>query len=67
MYGKSLLQRLQRELASHYARYREGEISEKEYLQRAKPIDNAIDTLEISTLQDNPALKESLSAHFPKQ
>ena len=49
-----------------YKRYRAGEISEAEYLRRAKPIDEAIDRMEMATLRDTIASRESSSPHAPK-
>lgn len=46
-------------LMENYALYRSGEITEHEYLIRIKPIDKEIQKLEMSTLQDIPALKEA--------
>jgi len=53
------LQELQKKLMEEYLSYKAGEITEKEYLDRAKLIDQAIDGLEMATLQDIPALKGS--------
>ena len=39
-------------LEREYKRYRSGEISKEEYLRRAKPIDETIDSLEMGTLYD---------------
>jgi hypothetical protein len=43
---------LQKKLEDNYKKYKSGNITEKEYLLRAKPIDMAIGKLEIATLQD---------------
>ncbi len=59
MHRNNTLQQLQKMLMDEYLSYREGTISEKEYLIRIKPIDKAIDNLEMATLRDTPALKES--------
>ncbi len=59
MFHTKKLQQLQQELESEYFFYRSGSISEKEYLERARPIDKAITELEMSTLQDTLALKGS--------
>ena len=48
-------------LMQEYITYKEGRISQQEYLKRVKPIDQAIDNIEMSTLQDTPALKEPSS------
>ncbi len=58
MHTIKLLQ-LHRELKKEYYLYKHGNISEKEYLDRARPIDLAIDNIEMSTLQDTLALKGS--------
>jgi hypothetical protein len=59
MLDKHGLKFLYRLLEAYYIRYKEGKISEKEYLAYIKPIDKAINIIELSTLQDNPAQKES--------
>ena len=53
------LYHLQKQLKSEYDFYKSGTISEKQYLALIKPIDQAIDNIEMSTLRDNPVLKES--------
>ena len=53
------LRLLQKMLEEYYGQYRSGEISEKEYLALIKPIDQAIDNLEMATLRDIPALRGS--------
>jgi len=63
---KTLLQ-LQKMLEEEYQRYKLGEITQKEYLIRVKPIDQEIGKIEMSTLQDTPALKESFLLHFQMQ
>jgi Ca2+-binding EF-hand superfamily protein len=50
-----------------YRRYRDGSISEKEFLEKIKPIDQAIDRAEMrkvfmQTLQDTPASERSSSS-----
>jgi hypothetical protein len=52
-----MLQDQHRLLEREYKRYRSGEISEKEYLRRAKPIDRAIGNMEMATLRDTIAEK----------
>ena len=52
---------LRNRLMQEYITYKEGLISQQEYLKRIKPIDQAIDNIEMSTLQDTPALKEPSS------
>ena len=53
------LYQLHNMLERKYQQYKGGAISEKQYLALIKPIDQAIDNIEISTLRDNPVLKES--------
>ena len=67
MFNSSKLYRLQHSLHKIYARYRNGLITQKEYIATIKPIDKEIDKLEMSTLQDIPALKGSSSLLFHKQ
>lgn len=55
---KKLLQ-LQKMLEEEYRRYKLGETTQKEYLIRVKPIDQEISKIEMSTLQDTPALRGS--------
>ncbi len=55
---KTLLQ-LQKMLEKEYQRYKLGDITQKEYLVRVKPIDQEIGKIEMSTLQDIPALRGS--------
>ena len=63
---KKLLQ-LQKILEEEYRRYKLGEITQKEYLMRIKPIDQEISKIEMSTLQDIPALRGSSLLHFQMQ
>jgi len=58
---------LQKNLMSEYVAYRKGDISKKEYLIRAKPIDREIERMEMSTLQGKSALKGSSLLHFQRQ
>ena len=58
--------RLKRVLMKEYISYKMGDITEKEYLIRAKPIDLAIDKLEMATLRDTLVLKGSFLLHTPK-
>ncbi len=53
------LQQLQKKLMDEYLSYKAGVITEKEYLIRAKPIDEAIGNLEMATLRDTPVWKEA--------
>ena len=67
MHRNNTLQQLQKMLMDEYLSYREGTISEKEYLIRAKPIDEAIDNLEMATLRGIPALRGSSLPHTHMQ
>lgn len=58
---------LQKKLEAEYCVYTKGFISQKEYCTRAKPIDMAIEKLEMSTLQGTPVLKAISSLHFQMQ
>ena len=42
-----------------YKQYKDGFISEKQYLTLIKPIDQVIDNIEMSILQELPVWKES--------
>ena len=55
------LQQLQKKLMDEYLSYREGTITEKEYLIRAKPLDEAIGKLEMATLLGTPVWREAFS------
>ena len=59
MYITNPLKLMQKMLEENYKQYTSGEITEKEYLCRIKPIDEEIDKLEMSTLQDTLALRGS--------
>ena len=50
---------LQDLMMKHYDSYSSGIISEKQYLQKVKLIDQEIDNIEMSTLRDNLVLKVS--------
>ncbi len=63
---KKLLQ-LQKMLEEAYRQYKLGEITQKEYLVRVKPIDQEIGKIEMSTLQGTPALRESSLQNFQMQ
>jgi hypothetical protein len=63
MYITDPLKLLQKMLEEYYRQYRSGEISEKEYCIRAKPLDEEIGRLEMSTLRDTPVLKGSSLLH----
>ena len=56
---QELLEQLHKQLFVEYFDYKIGNISQEEYSKRIKPIDNAIDKLEILTLQGSLVLKES--------
>ena len=64
MHNANKLQQLQKMLMDEYLSYRAGTISEKEYLARARPIDEAIGKLEMATLRDTPLWKETFSQLF---
>ncbi len=53
-------------LEREYNRYSSGEISKEEYLRRAKPIDETIASMEMATLRDTIAERESSSPPAPK-
>lgn len=53
-------------LEENYNQYISGEITEKEYIIRVKPIDEEIGKLEMSTLQDISVLRETFLQHFLK-
>ena len=57
---------LQKKLEAEYYSYRQGFISEKEYCNRAKPIDKEIAELEMATLQGTLVLKGSFLQHALK-
>jgi len=59
--ASSQLKFLQHKLETAYALYLSGEISEEEYLERAKPIDEKIDDLEISNLEGTLLLRGAFS------
>ena len=59
MFISDPLKLMQKMLEENYNQYISGEITQKEYLIRIKPIDEEIGKLEMSTLQDIPALKEA--------
>ena len=59
MLNTSSLYQLHIMLEKEYKQYKDGLISEKQYLTLIKPIDQAIDNIEMSTLQNTLALKGS--------
>ena len=64
MYILNPLKLMQKMLEENYKQYISGEITEKEYLRRIKPIDEEIDNIEISTLPGTLALKGSSSVSY---
>ncbi len=67
MLNSSKLYQLQHRLQKKYEKYRDGSISEKEYITLIKPIDQEIDNIEMSTLRDTPALRGSFLQLSHKQ
>ncbi len=61
------LNQLHNMLEKEYKQYKDGFISEKQYLTLIKPIDQAIDNIEMSTLLDIPALKEAFLLYSQMQ
>jgi len=61
------LDTLHQNLMSEYMAYKKGDISQKEYLYRAKPIDCEIEKIEMFTLQGRAALRGSSLLHFQMQ
>lgn len=57
---------LQKKLKAEYYAYRQGFISEKEYCNRAKPIDKEIEKLEMATLQGSLVWQGSFLQHALK-
>ena len=55
------LHQLNKTLMDEYLSYRAGEITEKKYRNRAKPLDEAIGKLEMATLRGTPVWKEAFS------
>jgi hypothetical protein len=49
-----------------YRAYREGTLTKAAYLESVKPIDDAIDKLEMAILKDSLVLQESFSQHTLK-
>ena len=64
---KNPLRHLQKRLEEEYRLYRSGDISEKEYLKRARPIDQAIEKLEMATLWEILVTTRSSSPPSVKQ
>ena len=61
------LRDLHKKLMRDYMAYKEGEITQKEYLIRANTIDREIEKMEVSTLPGTSALKGSFLLHSQKQ
>ena len=59
MLNTSNLNQLHNMIEIAYKQYKDGFISQNKYLTLIKPIDQAIDNIEMSTLQDTLALKGS--------
>ena len=66
MYITNPLKLMQKMLEENYKQYTSGEITEKEYLIRIKPIDKAIGKLEMATLRDTLVSKEVSLVHVQK-
>lgn len=60
------LSKLRKRLHNEYHLYTLGLINKNEYCIRVKPIDHAIDRLEMATLQGIPDVKESFLQHAQK-
>jgi hypothetical protein len=58
------MKHLHHEMQKHYALFQSGFISEKEYLSAIKPLDKAIDTLEMSILKEYLVWQEASSIPF---
>ena len=66
MHIENPLMFLKKILEKNYKLYKSGKISEKEYLIRVKPIDEAIGKLEMATLRGTPLWKEAFLHCFLK-
>lgn len=66
MFIANPLKLMQKMLEENYMQYTSGEITQKEYLIRIKPIDKEIQKLELAILQDSLVLKESSLQHVLK-
>jgi hypothetical protein len=62
-----LLKKLQLKREDLYRKYRNNAMTEKEYLAAIKPLDEAIDDLEMSAMMDDPVLRKAFLSHFQKQ
>lgn len=58
---------LHKNLMCEYMAYKKRDITQKEYLLRAKPIDREIEEMEMSILRGKSALKGSSLLHFQTQ
>jgi len=58
------LAHLQHKMQQYYLLFQLGLMNEKEYLSAIKPLDTAIDAMEMSTLKEYLVLKESSLKHF---
>jgi len=58
------LAHLQHKMQQYYLLFQLGLMNEKEYLSAIKPLDKAIDTLEMSILKEYLVLKEASSTPF---
>ena len=69
MFITNPLKLMQKMLEENYRQYISGEITQKEYLVRVKPIDKEIGRLEMATLQGTLAWRGSSLQHAlkPKQ
>jgi len=61
---KNRLGELHKAMQKHYTLFRSGFIDEEEYLLAIRPLDMAIDAVEMSTLKGYLVLKEASSKHF---
>ncbi len=50
---------LQEQMMIYYHAYKRGTLTQAEYLNRIKPLDQAIDKAEMAILLDNPVLRKS--------
>ena len=66
--SRNKLSYLHHEMQQYYVLFQLGFMSEKEYLTVIKPLDEAIDALEMSTLKEYLVLKEASSvlSHLPE-
>ena len=62
--NSTALTHLQYKMQQYYWLFQLGLMNEKEYLSAIKPLDKAIDTLEMSTLKESFAWQEASSTPF---